>query len=568
MAYPVAIAQYLPGCTSRLPVYQYIRDCQPLFARLVYDKIVPNLAFESLWVLASGVAIIFLFDLVLKLLRSYFIDVAGKKTDVLVSAKIFEQVMGIRLEARPVSAGAFARHMQEFESIREFFTSATVAALIDLPFALLFLAIIWFIAGELAFVPLAAVLVLMLHSAIIQRPMRRAIDEGAKLATQKHANLIESLQGLETIKTFNAQGRFQYRWEEAVAHMANWGIKSRRLADSVQNAAGFLQQFVSVAMIVFGVYLIAAGQLTMGGLIAATMLSGRAISPLVQLAMLSTRYNQAKSAMSVINQIMEMPGEQDAGKHYLRPLALNGHLALDAVTFCYPSSETPALRNVSLEIQPGEKVAVIGRIGSGKTTLQRILTGLYRPSQGAVRFDHTDINQFHPADIRSQIGAVPQEPSLFFGTIRDNITLGNPNAGSELIIDAARRSGVLDFTQSDPAGLERDIGEGGQRLSGGQRQSIAIARALLGNPKILIMDEPTSSMDNRAEFHIKNQLKNLPDSTTLVLITHKTAMLDVVDRLIVMEHGQVVADGPKEKVLETLKQGTVTSMHDRQPKSQ
>lgn len=458
--------------------------------------------------------------------------------------------------------------MQEFESIREFFTSATVAALIDLPFALLFLAIIWFIAGELAFVPLAAVLVLMLHSAIIQRPMRRAIDEGAKLATQKHANLIESLQGLETIKTFNAQGRFQYRWEEAVAHMANWGIKSRRLADSVQNAAGFLQQFVSVAMIVFGVYLIAAGQLTMGGLIAATMLSGRAISPLVQLAMLSTRYNQAKSAMSVINQIMEMPGEQDAGKHYLRPLALNGHLALDAVTFCYPSSETPALRNVSLEIQPGEKVAVIGRIGSGKTTLQRILTGLYRPSQGAVRFDHTDINQFHPADIRSQIGAVPQEPSLFFGTIRDNITLGNPNAGSELIIDAARRSGVLDFTQSDPAGLERDIGEGGQRLSGGQRQSIAIARALLGNPKILIMDEPTSSMDNRAEFHIKNQLKNLPDSTTLVLITHKTAMLDVVDRLIVMEHGQVVADGPKEKVLETLKQGTVTSMHDRQPKSQ
>ncbi|MDD1795750.1 type I secretion system permease/ATPase [Enterovibrio sp. ZSDZ42] len=529
----------------------------PIFSRIVYDKIVPNLAFDSLWVLASGVFVIFIFDLVLKMLRSYFIDISGKKSDLLISARIFQKVMGIRMEARPPSVGAFARHMQEFESIRDFFTSASVSALIDLPFAFFFLFVIWIVAGPLVLVPIVAVLILMIHAMIIQKPLRRTIEEGSRLSSQKNANLIESLAGLETIKLFGAESQFQYRWEEAVAHMANWGIKTRRLTDSVQNAAGFIQQFVSVAMIVFGVYLISNGDLTMGGLIAATMLSSRAVGPLVQLSLLSTRYNQAKSAMEIINQLMEMPSEQEEGKRYIHRPIIRGKIEFDRVNFNYPNSEVSALRDISFTILPGEKVAIIGRIGSGKTTLSRLLMGLYHPTEGSVRIDETDISQIHNIDIRRNIGCVPQDPVLFFGSIRDNITLGRPLADDRDILDAANRSGVTTFTQRDPAGLERQVGEGGNQLSGGQRQAIAIARALLSRPPVLMMDEPTSAMDNRSEQYIKQQLATLRRDETLILNTHKTGMLDIVDRIIVIEQGSIVADGSKMAVLQALKEGKV-----------
>ncbi|MDW2094746.1 ABC transporter transmembrane domain-containing protein, partial [Vibrio sp. 1866] len=350
--------------------------------RLVYDKVVPNLAFETLWVLASGIFVVFIFDFSLKSLRNYFIDVAGKKSDILISSKLFSKVMGIRMESKPPSVGAFARHLQEFESIREFFTSATVSALIDLPFAILFLIIIWLMAGNLVFVPMVGVLILIIHSLLIQGPLRRSIEEGSRLASQKYANLIESLAGLETVKMLSAQSQFQYRWEEAVAHMANWNIKSRRITDSIQNAAGFVQQSSNVGMIILGVYLIAEGDLTMGGLIAATMLSGRAIGPLVQLSLLSTRYNQAKSSMTIINQVMEMPDEQEEGKRYIHRPIVQGKIELERVTFHYPDSPVASIRDLSLTINPGEKVAIIGRIGSGKTTLERLIMGLYQPTEG------------------------------------------------------------------------------------------------------------------------------------------------------------------------------------------
>ncbi|ENF8746439.1 type I secretion system permease/ATPase [Vibrio fluvialis] len=529
----------------------------PMFTRLVYDKVVPNLAFETLWVLASGVFIIFLFDLTLKLLRNYFIDVAGKKSDILISSKLFAKVMGIRMESRPPSVGAFARHLQEFESIREFFTSATIASLIDLPFALLFLTLIWLMAGNLVLVPVTGVVILIVYSLLIQAPLRRAIEEGSRLASQKYANLIESLAGLETLKLFGAQSQFQYRWEEAVAHMANWNIKSRRITDGIQNTAGFVQQSSNVGMIILGVYLIAEGDLTMGGLIAATMLSGRAIGPLVQLSLLSTRYNQAKSSLTIIEQVMAMPDEQEEGKRYIHRPMIQGKIELDKVTFHYPNSPVASIRDLSLTINPGEKVAIIGRIGSGKTTLERLIMGLYQPTEGHVRIDDTDIQQLHHIDVRRNIGCVPQESVLFYGTIRDNITLGRPLADDRDVMDAANRAGVTVFTQQDPAGLERQVGEGGLLLSGGQRQAVAIARALLGRPPVLLMDEPTSAMDNRSELQIKHQLSQLTPSETLVLITHKTTMLDVVDRVIVMEKGCIIADGPKEMVLNDLRHGKV-----------
>ena len=478
----------------------------PMFTRLVYDKVVPNLAFETLWVLASGIFVVFLFDLLLKLMRSYFIDVAGKKSDILISSKLFSKVLGIRMEANPASVGAFAKNLQEFESIREFFTSATIGSLIDLPFALMFLALIWLMAGNLVFVPVVGVVILIIYALLIQGPLRRTIEEGSRLASQKYANLIESLAGLETVKLFSAQSQFQFRWEEAVAHMANWNIKSRRITDSIQNTAGFVQQSTNVGMIIFGVYLIAEGELTMGGLIAATMLSGRAIGPLVQLSLLSTRYNQAKSSMTLIEQVMSMPDEQEEGKRYIHRPIIQGHIALDKVTFHYPDSPVASIRDLTLNIKPGEKVAIIGRIGSGKTTLERLIMGLYKPTEGHVRIDDTDMEQLHHVDVRRNIGCVPQDSNLFYGSVRDNITLGRPLVDDRDVMDAANRAGVTAFTQQDPAGLERQVGEGGALLSGGQRQSIAIARAFLGRPPVLLMDEPTSAMDNRSEMHIKHQL--------------------------------------------------------------
>ncbi|MGL6260158.1 type I secretion system permease/ATPase [Vibrio sp. WXL210] len=533
----------------------------PMFTRIVYDKVVPNLAFETLWVLASGVFIIFGFDLFLKLLRSYFIDVAGKKSDILISSKLFSKVLGIRMESKPASVGAFARHLQEFESIREFFTSATISSLIDLPFAILFLTLIWLMAGDLVYVPLAGVIILILYSLLIQGPLKRAIEEGSRLSSQKYANLIESLSGLETLKLFGAQSQYQYRWEEAVAHMANWNIKSRRITDGIQNAAGFVQQACSVGMIIVGVYLIARGDLTMGGLIAATMLSGRAIGPLVQLSLLSTRYNQAKSSLAIIEQVMAMPDEQEEGKRYIHRPIVQGKIELDKVTFHYPEAQVASIRDVSLSIEPGEKVAIIGRIGSGKTTLERLIMGLYQPIEGSVRIDDTDIEQLHHIDIRRNIGCVPQDSQLFYGSIRDNITLGRPLSDDRDVLDAANRAGVTQFTQQDPAGLERQVGEGGALLSGGQRQAVSIARALLGRPPVLLLDEPTSAMDNRSEMQIKHQLSQLKSHETLILITHKMSMLDVVDRVIVMEKGAIIADGPKSEVLNDLKNGRVRAVN-------
>ncbi|MFY2507635.1 type I secretion system permease/ATPase [Vibrio pectenicida] len=533
----------------------------PMFTRLVYDKVVPNLAFETLWVLASGIFAIFIFELTLKILRSYFIDVAGKKSDILISSKIFSKVLGIRMEARPPSVGAFAKHLQEFESIREFFASATIGSLIDLPFALLFLLLIWLMAGNLVIIPIIGVLILVVYSMIIQGPLKRSIEEGSRLASQKYANLIESLSGLETLKLFGAQSQFQFRWEEAVAHMSKWSIRSKRITDGIHNTAGFVQQASNIGMIILGVYLIADGELTMGGLIAATMLSNRAIGPMVQLSLLSTRYNQAKSSLAIIEQIMAMPDEQEEGKRYIHRPIVKGKIELDKVTFHYPDAPIASIRDLSLTINPGEKVAIIGRIGSGKTTLERLILGLYKPTEGHVRIDDTDIQQLHHIDIRRNIGCVPQDSQLFYGSIRDNITLGRPLADDRDIMDAANRSGVSVFTQQDPAGLERQVGEGGLMLSGGQRQAVTIARAFLHRPPVLLMDEPTSAMDNRSEMQIKQQLSQLKSSETLVLITHKTSMLEVVDRIIVMEKGTIITDGPKAEVLNNLRQGNIRAVN-------
>ncbi|OYD25979.1 type I secretion system permease/ATPase [Oceanimonas baumannii] len=527
----------------------------PLFTMNVYDKIVPNLAFDSLWVLATGAAVVFVFDFVMRLLRSHFIDVAGKKADVLLSARIFSKVMGMRMEARPPSTGAFARHLQEFEAIREFLTSATVAALVDIPFALLFLFIIWVFAGHMVWAPLIAMLLLLVISLLVQRPLRHSIEEGSRLASQKNANLVEGIAGLETIKLFGAQGAFQHRWEQAVSHMANWGMKTRRLTNGVSVLASVTQQVTTISLIVLGVYLIAAGELSMGGLIAAVMLGSRAIAPMVQLSVLSTRYNHARSAMDILENVMAAPDEQEAGRRFIHHPRFKGDIVFEEVSFCYPGSQLNVLNKVSLHIKPGEKVAIIGRIGSGKTTLERLVAGLYKPTEGTIRIDGINIEQLQPATLRSNLGVVPQDVTLFYGSLRDNIVIANPLVNEEAVLRAADRAGVTLFSHQDPDGLDRQVGEGGRLLSGGQRQAVAIARAWLNNPVIMMMDEPTSNMDNRSELHVREQLKHLTKEQTLLLVTHRTSMLDVVDRLIVLEQGRIMASGPKEQVLAQLQAG-------------
>ncbi|PJG59339.1 type I secretion system permease/ATPase [Aeromonas cavernicola] len=529
----------------------------PLFTMNVYDKIVPNLAFDSLWVLAVGAMVVFTFDLLMRQLRSYFIDIAGKKSDVILSAKIFAKVMGMRMESRPASTGAFAKHLQEFESVREFFTSATVSTLIDLPFAIFFLFIIWIFAGVMVVIPIIAMLILIGYSLYIQEPLKKSIEEGSRLASQKNANLIESIAGLETVKIFGAEGMFQSRWEQAVSHISTWGVQTRRITNSMSSLASYIQQVVTVGLVIVGVYQISEGLVTMGGMIAAVMLSSRAIAPMVQLSVLSTRYNQARSALAILEKIMLTPSEQEEGKQYIHHPVISGKIEFDKVSFKYPGSEINTLRSINITILPGEKVAIIGRIGAGKTTLEKLLMGLYRPTDGSVRLDGFELDQLPASVIRRNIGCVPQDVTLFFGSVRDNIMLGNPLVDDERVLRAAKRAGVTNFTNRDANGLDRQIGEGGRQLSGGQRQAILLARALLNDPPILVMDEPTSNMDNQSELQVKHELAKLGPETTLILITHKTSMLDVASRVIVVEQGMVVADGPREVVLQQLKEGKV-----------
>lgn len=527
----------------------------PLFVMNVYDRVVPNNAFDTLWVLAAGAAGVYLFDFLLRSLRSYFIDLAGKKSDILISANIFARVNGIKMAARPRSVGAFAKNLQDFESIRDFITSASITTLVDVPFMFLIIGIIWLIGGPVAYIPMITIFLIIAYSLMIQVPLRRSIEEGQKTASQKNALLIENLSNAESVKLNNAEGVMQRQWEESVANIANWGVKTRQLAQSCSNFAMVTQQMTTVVMVIIGVYQISAGEMSMGALIATVMLTGRALGPMAQIAALATRYNQAKAAFTSINEIMSSPVEHSDDVKYVHRPKFEGEFQFDTVTFAYPEQEQAAISNVSFTIKKGEKVGIIGRIGSGKSTIGKIMTGLYEPMDGAVRIDGVDVRQVNPTDLRRNIGAVSQDVSLFYGSIKDNIVLGVPYVEDEAVIRAANLSGVAEFANRKPSGLDSMVGERGMLLSGGQRQSIAIARALLFDPSILILDEPTASMDNTTETRMKRRLQAGIKDKTLILITHKSSMLDMVDRLIVMDNGRMIADGPKAQVHEALRQG-------------
>lgn len=538
-------------------IVNFLALASPLFVMNVYDRVVPNSAFDTLWALAFGVLIAYGFDFLLRNLRGYFVDVAGKNADVIIASKLMQQMTAMRLDHKPDSAGTLANNLREFETLREFFSSTTLMALVDLPFIFIFIALIAFIGGPLAYAPLLAVPVVVLIGLFLQQPFQRIVERSYREGAQKNALLVEAINGLETIKTSQAEGQIQKRWEEVVGLNAKSTNRARSLATFSTSFSQWAAQMVSVIIVVGGVYMIAKGELTLGGLIGCNILVGRAMAPLGALAAMLTRLQQSRMALKSLDLLMQQPNERPAGQEFIKIQTLEPSVEFEAVSFHYPNSQVQALHEVAFRISPGEKVGVIGRTGSGKSTIGRLCLGLYHAQEGAIKVGGIDIRQLHVADLRNHIGYVSQDNYLFYGSIRENIALGAPHVDGQTVLRAANIAGVTDFVKGHPAGFDWQVGERGMNLSGGQRQAVTIARALLLDPELLILDEPTSSMDNNAEVVFRQRLQEYLGDRTLLLFTHRTSMLQLVDRLIVIEAGKVVADGPKVEILKALQGGDV-----------
>lgn len=529
----------------------------PLFTMNVYDRVVPNRALETLWVLALGILIVIGVDFLLRSLRGYFIDLAGARIDMKLSALIMERVLGMRMEARPAAVGSFSANLRSFESVRDFITSASVTAFIDLPFALLFVIVIGLIAWPLIFPVLAAMLAVAVYAYVLQYKMHELSETTYRAGALRNATLIESLSALETIKTQAAENVMQSKWEKSVAFVARVNNRMRFLSAAATNGAAEIQQLVNVTVVIIGVYLIGEGMLSMGGLIACTMLSSRAVAPLGQMVGLLLQFQNARISLTSLEQIMGHPVERPADANFVHRPDLRGSIEFRDVHFSYPNTQVAALRGVTARIEQGEKVVIIGRVGSGKTTLQKLLLGLYQAEQGTVSVDGVDVRQLDPADLRRNIGYVPQDVTLFYGTLRDNIAIGAPYADDAAILAAAEAGGLSEFVNRHPDGFDMLIGERGESLSGGQRQGVAIARAFLMDPPILLLDEPTSAMDFSSEQQFKDRLRKIAAHKTVLIVTHRNSLLELATRIIVVDDGKVVADGPRDQVIQALQSGRI-----------
>ena len=526
----------------------------PLFTMNVYDRVLPNKALPTLWVLAIGMAIALTFDFLLKTLRSWLIDSAGRRADVLLASRIYEHVLGIEMSNKPPTTGSFASHLKEFEQVREFFTSSTIASFTDMAFFGLFLFVIYQVGGVMVVVPAAAAILMILLGLAFQLPLRRAAEKNSAETAQRHSLLVESISSLETIKTIRGESHLQGIWESLVGVTARTIERVRQLNTTLANLSSLIQQLVTVAVLVVGAYLFDAGEISTGAIIASVMLASRAVAPLGQFAIVLARSQQSLVSLRSINKIMAMQIERPRGKVFISQPITKCQIQYQNVVFAYPGSGTPALNGINFTIRPGEKVGIIGKIGSGKTTVGRLMTKLYEPQEGAILVNGVDMRQYHPHEIRRVIGLLGQDSELFHGTVRSNILMANPRATDEKLLTACRLAGVDDFVRRHPKGFDMPVGEKGQALSGGQRQAIALARLLIGEPQMIFLDEPSSAIDMASEKvlieHLKRSLR--PDQTVIVS-THRYSMLDLVNRLIVLANGKIAADGPKEQVMEALK---------------
>jgi ATP-binding cassette, subfamily C, bacterial LapB len=527
-----------------------------LATSVVYDKVIPHQAYVTLWALATASGLAVAFDFVSRQLRAHLIDVAGRKADLIVGTRLFRQALAIRMEHRPESSGAFAHTLSQIELVREFFASATLSALSDLPFIVIFVAMVFVVAGPLGWVLVIAIPLLIGLSALIQGALKRAMTANMQQHADLHGVLVEAVEGIEDLKAAGAQGRFLRHYEESTAAAALSSLKSKGIASVAMNLSGIAQQAVTVIMLVWGVYLIGDKAISAGGLIGAVMFSARAVAPLSSVVMLAMRYQGARAAMRALEHVMSLPVEREPGRTYVPRHELSGRVGLQDVGFAYPhagAGEAPkVLKGVTLKFEPGERVAVLGRIGSGKSTVLRLLAGLYQPTEGMVEVDGIDLRQIDPADYRAKVGFVSQDPKLFTGTLRENILLDRPTADPARLADAAKLTGLDRMVAGHPMGWDLPVGEAGALLSGGQRQLVALTRCMITRPQILLMDEPTSSMDAQSEVAFLRQLKEATGPCTLVMVTHRPAVLELVGRVVVVDNGKVVMDGPKDQVLAAL----------------
>ena len=539
-------------------VINLIALAAPLFVMNVYDRVVPNQATATLWVLAAGICGAYLFDLLLKGLRSLCLDLAGKKTDLIISATLFERIVGMAMKFRPARVGSYAQNIHEFQGMRDFLTSLTLTSLIDLPFTLIILLVIALLGGHLVWIPIVAFPLALGIGHLLQKPLTATLERTMALGAERQSSLIETLAGLDAVKVNNAESERQYHWEQTIGTLSRLELRVKILSGLAMNITLLIQQLAGVAMICFGVYMIIDGNLSMGGLVACYMLSGRALGPLAQLSGLLTRYQQAKVTMVSVDQMMELPQERNFEERPLSRQVLQGAMEFRNVDFTYPNQQNLALKHINLVVRPGEKIGIIGRSGSGKSSLAKLLVGLYQPDDGSLLVDGVDIRQIDVSELRHNIGYVPQDIQLLAGTLRDNLVSGARYVDDEMVLQAAELAGVHEFARLHPQGYKLQVGERGQNLSGGQRQNVALARALLLNPPILLLDEPTSAMDNTGEERLKQRLQAVIEKKTVILVTHRASLLSLVDRLLVIDRGQILADGPKAAVMEALKKGQIS----------
>jgi ATP-binding cassette subfamily C protein LapB len=520
-----------------------------IFSMIVYDRVMPNNAFETLWALLIGVTLVLVGDFAIRTIRGYFLDVAGARADMVMADTVFEQVVEMEMQARKGSTGGLASVLREFDSLRELLTSATLTTLIDIPFALLFIVVIWWVGGPLAWLPIIVAPLVVLVSVVVQPRLRRLVQMGYEEGHNKHAVLVETLGGIETIKTLGAGSMMRRRWQDAVALQSRVGLQSRVIAQIAGNAANLGSQVVWVGTVTMGVFLVANGEIGSGAIVACSMLAGRTVAPLAQLAQLLTRLNQSLASYKALDTVMKAPREHTDNIAYIHRARFEGRIEFRNVKFAYPGQKQGGLDGVSFTIARGERVAILGRLGSGKTTVAKLILGLYQPQEGSILIDGIDVRQVDPADLRRSIGAVMQDVWLLSGSLKQNIALGADDPTDEQLMEAARISGVHEFAATHPDGYGMMLRERGEGLSGGQRQAVTIARAIVKNPPLLLLDEPTSSMDTTSERQVIERMKLAFKDSTVVVITHRATLLDLVDRVLVLDGGKVIADGPKATIL-------------------
>ncbi|MEN9474836.1 MAG: Toxin translocation ATP-binding protein [Pseudomonadota bacterium] len=526
-----------------------------LYSMQVYDRVVPTKGLSTLWVLTVGALVAIGLELLLKHVRTHSVDRACKAIDMELSSVFFGKALDIRMDARPRTVGSFANQIRYFESVRNFLTSSTLFILADAPFALLFVGVIALIAGPVALVPLLMVPIALLAGLAFRQPIERLSNANMAESNRKNGLLIEAIDGIESIKAASGEWKMLDRWRALTATMADSELRLRGLTSLSSHMSQTIQQLSYVGLVVAGVLAIVEGHLTMGGLIACTIISGRALGPLAQIPSLVVQWKQARIALQALDGIMAMPGDREPGRRLLVPTQCRGELRLDKVEFSY-MKELPALQLPQLAFKPGERVALIGAVGSGKTTLVKLLSGLFKPAAGTAFLDDIDITHLAPEFVREHVGYLPQDVRLFQGTLRDNLTLGLPAPSDSELLRAAALTGLDQVIQAHPKGLELEITEGGKGLSGGQRQLVGLTRLLLARPRVMLLDEPTASMDAQLEAKVMQHLfQEVSPDSLLVVVTHKMAILPLVNRVIVLDRGRVVLDGPRDAVLARLRSG-------------